>query len=156
MWTPGPRRLKMTGLQHQHHPLQVAPLPLPLTSPPCISPYSSPGLHCRNWFHLHPAPLFAAPETHSPNPSADMGGNEGGRERWHFLVLRSVVQKSFRARAGGGLLRISAGQNKIAVDDPAKLIPPKIEISYTEAMWQTSWPHKLKPWDMNVLTPPGF
>uniref|UniRef100_A0AAX7TEJ4 Putative monooxygenase p33MONOX n=1 Tax=Astatotilapia calliptera TaxID=8154 RepID=A0AAX7TEJ4_ASTCA len=141
------------GLQHRHHPPQVAPLPLPLTSPPRISPYSSPGLHCRHWFHLHPAPLFAAPETHSPNPSADMG-NEGGRERWNFFMLRSVVQKSFRARVSGGLLRISAGQNRIAACRNPQ--PWMVEISDTEAKWQTSWPHKLKPWDMNVLTPSGF
>ncbi|XP_063323766.1 putative monooxygenase p33MONOX [Pelmatolapia mariae] len=47
-------------------------------------------------------------------------------------------------------------QVNLKVDDPAKLIPPKIEISDTEAKWQTSWPHKLKPWDINVLTPSGF
>lgn len=88
-------------------------------------------------------------------------------------MLRSVVQKSFRARAGGGLLRISAGQNRIATcRNPQPWIAPtprstsrwmtlqnlyhQIEISDTEAKWQTSWPHKLKPWDMNVLTPSGF
>lgn len=48
----------------------------------------------RNWLQLSPTPLLATPE-HSPNPTTDMGGNEGkGGERWTFFGTRSVVHKS--------------------------------------------------------------
>ncbi|XP_005467839.1 putative monooxygenase p33MONOX [Oreochromis niloticus] len=140
---------------------------------PCVSPYSSPGVHRRNWFHLNPAPFLAAPETHSPNPSTDMGGNEGGGgDRWSFFGIRSVVQKSptdpgsetstgLSLQSYFGLQKSSTmdGTNtqvNLKVDDPTKFMPPKIEISDIEAKRQNSRPHKLKPRDMNVLTPSGF
>lgn len=42
------------------------------------------------------------------------------------------------------------------VEEPAKFMPPKIEISDTESKRVSPRPHKLKPRDMNVLTPSGF
>lgn len=47
-------------------------------------------------------------------------------------------------------------QVNLKVDDPTKFMPPKIEISAIEAKRQNPRPHKLKPRDMNVLTPSGF
>lgn len=47
----------------------------------------------RNWFQLGPAPFLATPEL-SLTPCTDMGGNEGGGDRWSFFGTRSVVQKS--------------------------------------------------------------
>lgn len=41
-------------------------------------------------------------------------------------------------------------------DDSAHFMPPKIEISGIEAKPAPPRPHKLKPRDMNVLTPSGF
>lgn len=54
------------------------------------------GAEFRAWFQLSPAALPTSPEANSPNPSTDMGGNEGGGggERWNFFGTRSVVQKS--------------------------------------------------------------
>lgn len=49
----------------------------------------------RNWLQLSPTPFLATPEQNSPNPTTDMGGNEGkGGERWTFFGTRSVVHKS--------------------------------------------------------------
>lgn len=50
----------------------------------------------------------------------------------------------------------SAGSFK--VDDPASFMPPKIEIAGMDAKRAPPppRPHKLKPRDMNVLTPSGF
>lgn len=70
---------------------------------------------------------------------------------WGFLQAKTGLQP-----AESSTMDSTNTQVNLKVDDPAKPIPPKIEISYTEAKWQTSWPHKLKPWDMNVLTPSGF
>lgn len=47
-------------------------------------------------------------------------------------------------------------QVNFKVDDPANFMPPKIEISGIEAKRAPTRPHKLKPRDMNVLTPSGF
>ena len=41
-------------------------------------------------------------------------------------------------------------------ENPANFMPPKIEISGIEAKRVPPRPHKLKPRDMNVLTPSGF
>lgn len=47
-------------------------------------------------------------------------------------------------------------QVNFKVDDPANFNPPKIEISGIETKQAPTKPHKLKPRDMNVLTPSGF
>lgn len=40
--------------------------------------------------------------------------------------------------------------------DPASFKPPKIEISDMGGKKELTRPHKLKPRDMNILTPSGF
>lgn len=47
-------------------------------------------------------------------------------------------------------------QANFKADDPAHFMPPKIDISGIEAKPAPPRPHKLKPRDMNVLTPSGF
>lgn len=47
-------------------------------------------------------------------------------------------------------------QINLKVEDPTKFMPPKIEISVSEPKQVSQRPHKLKPRDMNVLTPSGF
>lgn len=47
-------------------------------------------------------------------------------------------------------------QVNFKVEDPANFLPPKIEITGIEAKRVPPRPHKLKPRDMNVLTPSGF
>lgn len=155
----------------------VTPSATPSVTPsvtPCVSPHSSPALHRRNWLLLNPTPFLTALEQSSPNPSTDMGGNEGGGggERWNFFGTRSVVQKSptdpgsdtgtgFSLQSYFGIQKSSTmdytnTQINLKVEDPAQFIPPKIEISGIEAKRAPSRPHKLKPRDMNVLTPSGF
>ncbi|XP_076595332.1 putative monooxygenase p33MONOX [Chaetodon auriga] len=141
---------------------------------PCVSPHSSPAVSRRNWFQLSPAPFLTTPELSSPNPGTDMGGNEGGGggERWNFFGTRSVVQKSptdpgsetstgFSLQSYFGMQKSSTmdgtnSQVNFKVEDPANFLPPKIEITGIEAKRVPPRPHKLKPRDMNVLTPSGF
>lgn len=47
-------------------------------------------------------------------------------------------------------------QVNLKVEDPVNFMPPKIEISGIESQRVPTRPHKLKPRDMNVLTPSGF
>jgi len=47
-------------------------------------------------------------------------------------------------------------QVHLKVDDPASFMPPKMDASGAEAKHAAQRPHKLKPRDMNVLTPSGF
>ncbi|CDQ84456.1 unnamed protein product [Oncorhynchus mykiss] len=161
---------------------QSTPCGTPSSTPcvtPSISPHSSPILNRRSWFNSQSlAPFLAAPELSSPNLSPEMGGNEGGGgaggERWSlFGTSRPVVQKSttdpgsetntgFTLKSYFGVQKSSTmegikTQVNLMVDDPAKFNPPKIEINSIEGNrpLQTR-PHKLKPRDMNVLTPSGF
>uniref|UniRef100_A0A3Q3JM24 Putative monooxygenase p33MONOX n=1 Tax=Monopterus albus TaxID=43700 RepID=A0A3Q3JM24_MONAL len=102
-----------------------------------------------------------------------MGGNEGrgGGEWWSFFGTRSVVQKSptdpgsetsgFTLQSYFGMQKSSTmdGTNtqvNLDVQDPANFMPPKIDISGVEAKQAPPRAHKLKPRDMNVLTPSGF
>ncbi|XP_069027200.1 putative monooxygenase p33MONOX [Embiotoca jacksoni] len=157
---------------------QSTPSGTPSVTPcvtPCVSPHTSPALNRRSWFQLSPAPFLAAPELNSPNLSTDMGGNEGGGgggERWNFFGTRSVVQKSptdpgcdtssgFSLQSYFGLQKSSTidgtnTQMNLKAEDPANFMPPKIDISGIEAKRVPPRPHKLKPRDMNVLTPSGF
>ncbi|KAE8286017.1 putative monooxygenase p33MONOX [Larimichthys crocea] len=140
---------------------------------PCVSPHTSPAISRRTWFQLSPASFLNTPEPYSPNPNTDMGGNEGGGgERWNFFGTRSVVQKSptdpgsdtstgFSLQSYFGMQKSSTmdGTNtqvNFKAEDPGHFMPPKIEISGIEAKRVPPRPHKLKPRDMNVLTPSGF
>lgn len=147
---------------------------------PCASPYASPKANRRSWFNLSPAlPLPSAEATSSSTStsSCDMGGNEGsgGGERWNFFgSSRPVVQKSSTdpgsdsTTPGGFTLQSYFGVQKsstldemktqvsLRVDDPTSFIPPKIEITDIEGRKALPRPHKLKPRDMNILTPSGF
>uniref|UniRef100_A0A3Q2QN30 Putative monooxygenase p33MONOX n=1 Tax=Fundulus heteroclitus TaxID=8078 RepID=A0A3Q2QN30_FUNHE len=103
-----------------------------------------------------------------------MGGNEGGGgglDKWNFFGTRSVVHKSptdpgsetstFSLQSYLGLQKSSTmdgtnSQINLKVENPANFMPPKIEILDTEPKRVSQRPHKLKPRDMNVLTPSGF
>ncbi|XP_056295963.1 putative monooxygenase p33MONOX [Pseudoliparis swirei] len=158
---------------------QSTPSGTPSVTPsvtPCVTPHTSPAVSRRNWFQLSPAHFLATPDLNCP----DMGGNEGGGggggggggERWSFFGTRSMVQKSptdpgcdtstgFSLQSYFGMQKSSTmdGTNtqvNFNGDDPANFMPPKIEISGIEAKQAPTRPHKLKPRDMNVLTPSGF
>uniref|UniRef100_A0A3P9M7B7 Putative monooxygenase p33MONOX n=1 Tax=Oryzias latipes TaxID=8090 RepID=A0A3P9M7B7_ORYLA len=136
---------------------------------PTVSPLSSPVVHRRNWFHLSSAPFLALPEPDRRHPNTDMGGNEGGGgglDKWSFFGTRSVVHKSptdpgsetstgFSLQSYFGLQKSSTmdgtnSQITLKVDEP-----PKPEIPGSDKRVPQR-PHKLKPRDMNVLTPSGF
>lgn len=140
---------------------------------PSVTPHSSPALSRRNWFTVSPTPFLTAPELSCPGPSTDMGNEGGGADRWTFFGSRSMVQKSptdpgsdtgtgFSLQSYFGLQKsstmdYSSTQVKLNVEDPANFMPPKIEITGIEAKRPPPpRPHKLKPRDMNVLTPSGF
>ncbi|XP_061541197.1 putative monooxygenase p33MONOX [Phycodurus eques] len=139
---------------------------------PCASPLSSPAVGRRSWFQQNPVPLLKALESSSPNHTEDMGGNQGGEDRWSFFGTRSVVQKSpthpgsepntgFSLQSYFGLQKSSTiagtgGQDSLRVGDAATFKPPKIEISGLDPKQVPPRPHKLKPRDMNVLTPSSF
>ncbi|CAL8333804.1 putative monooxygenase p33MONOX [Gadus morhua] len=145
---------------------------------PCVSPHSSPVTPRRSWFGS--SNLLSPPELGSHSPSFDMGGNEGGGgggggggvDRWSFFGPRPVVQKSptdpgsdsgpgFTLQTYFGLQKSTTmdaikTQVHLKVDDPATFLPPKMDLSGLESRHATQRPHKLKPRDMNVLTPSGF
>lgn len=140
---------------------------------PSVTPQSSPALSRRNWFVVNPTPFLTAPDLSCPVSNTDMGNEGGGGDRWTFFGSRSMVQKSptdpgsdtgtgFSLQSYFGLQKsstmdYSSTQVKLNVDDPAKFMPPKIEITGIEAKRPPPpRPHKLKPRDMNVLTPSGF
>ncbi|XP_013863857.1 putative monooxygenase p33MONOX [Austrofundulus limnaeus] len=142
---------------------------------PTVTPHSSPAVNRRNWRQISSAPCLTIPEPEGLNLHVDMGGNEGGGgglDRWNLFGSRSVVHKSptdpgsetstgFSLQSYFGLHKSSTmdGTNtqiNLKVEDPAKFMPPKIEISVSEPKQVSQRPHKLKPRDMNVLTPSGF
>ncbi|XP_051937178.1 putative monooxygenase p33MONOX [Hippocampus zosterae] len=138
---------------------------------PCVSPLASPAVARRSWFQRNPVP-FLSLEPNSPDHTTDMGGNQGGEDRWSFFGTRSVVQKSpthpgsepnsgFSLQSYFGLQKSSTiagtgGQDSLTVGDTASLMPPKIDISGIDPKQVPPRPHKLKPRDMNVLTPSSF
>lgn len=75
------------------------------------------------------------------------------------LICASHFSPGFSLQSYFGLQKSSTMDNAQAnfkADDPAHFMPPKIEISGIEAKPAPQRPHKLKPRDMNVLTPSGF
>lgn len=51
---------------------------------------------------------------------------------------------------------MKAQATRLAEDPAAFKAPPKMEIPSMDGKKQATRPHKLKPRDMNVLTPSGF
>lgn len=94
---------------------------------------------------------------------------------WNIFGSRPIVQKSptdpgsdtgsgFTLQSYFGLqksttmdaIKTQVTQVHLIVDDPASFMPPKMDASGIEAKHAAQRPHKLKPRDMNVLTPSGF
>ncbi|CAL8263912.1 unnamed protein product [Lota lota] len=154
---------------------QSTPCGTPSVTPsvtPCVSPHNSPSIPRRTWFGS--ASLLTPPELSSHSPSIDMGGNEGGGggDRWNIFGSRPIVQKSptdpgsdtgpgFTLQTYFGLQKSTTmdaikTQVHLKVEDPANFLPPKMNLSGIESRHAAQRPHKLKPRDMNVLTPSGF
>ncbi|CAL8365612.1 unnamed protein product [Lota lota] len=103
------------------------------------------------------------------------GGAGGAVERWSVFGPRPQIQKtnsdvSESTSAAGFALQAYRGAQKptamevmkaqakrLAEDGAAqKVAPPKMEIPTVEGRNHGAKPHKLKPRDMNILTPSGF
>lgn len=78
------------------------------------------------------------------------------------VLITFLIPAGFSLQSYFGMQKSSTmdGTNtagSFKVDDPASFMPPKIEITGLEAKKAPPpRPHKLKPRDMNVLTPSGF
>ncbi|XP_054481545.1 putative monooxygenase p33MONOX isoform X2 [Anoplopoma fimbria] len=140
-------------------------------STPSNTPHSSPKQQRRGWFGSTSSEVSVS----SSNSSVDLGGADSAVERWGVFGPRPLVQKStsdlgsdpatsgFALQAYRGAqkptpMEVMKSQATRLADNTAaqKVNPPKMEIPTVEGRRQGARPHKLKPRDMNVLTPSGF
>ncbi|XP_059207736.1 putative monooxygenase p33MONOX isoform X2 [Centropristis striata] len=140
-------------------------------STPSNTPHSSPKQQRRGWFGSTSSEVSMS----SSNSSVDLGGGEAGVvERWGVFGPRPQVQKStsdlgsdpttagFALQAYRGAQKptpmevMKSQATRLADTTAQKVAPPKMEIPTVESRRQGARPHKLKPRDMNVLTPSGF
>ncbi|XP_061904873.1 putative monooxygenase p33MONOX isoform X1 [Entelurus aequoreus] len=145
-------------------------------STPTTTPHSSPTQQRRTWFSSTSSDISVS----STNSSVDLGGGDaaggGVLERWGVFGPRPFVHKSTSdlgsdpSNAAGFALQVYRGAQKPSAmevmkaqatrladgPDAQKVAPPKMEIPMVEGRRQGARPHKLKPRDMNILTPSGF
>ncbi|KAM8900645.1 putative monooxygenase p33MONOX isoform 2-T2 [Spinachia spinachia] len=140
-------------------------------STPSNTPHSSPKQQRRGWFGSAGSEASAS----SSNSSVDLSAGDTAVERWSIFAPRPVVQKStsdlgsdpaasgFALQAYRGAqkptpMEVMKSQATRLADNPTaqQVNPPKMEIPTVEGRRQGARPHKLKPRDMNVLTPSGF
>ncbi|KAG5844208.1 hypothetical protein ANANG_G00159790 [Anguilla anguilla] len=121
-------------------------------STPSSTPQASPKQKRRGWF--------------SQGSMASLAG-AGAVERWGAFGPRPIVQKSTTDPGGFALqayrgaqkptpMEVMKAQATRLAEDPANLKPPKMEIPAMESKRHSPRQHKLRPRDMNVLTPSGF
>ncbi|XP_061106335.1 putative monooxygenase p33MONOX isoform X2 [Conger conger] len=146
-------------------------------STPSTTPQPSPKQQRRGWFSqssvtsLTGLEVSSAPFAAEPQPCSEggAGGGGGAMERWSAFGPRPVVQKSTTDPGGFALqaykgaqkptpMEVMKAQATRLAEDPANLNlkAPKMEIPVTESKRHSPRQHKLKPRDMNVLTPSGF
>ncbi|KAF1378284.1 hypothetical protein PFLUV_G00188950 [Perca fluviatilis] len=139
-------------------------------STPSNTPHSSPRQQRRGWFGS------TSSDVSSSNSSVDLAGGDLAVERWSVFGPRPLVQKSTSdlgsdsATAGGFALQAYRGAQKPTAMEVMKsqatrladhsaaqtMAPPKMEIPTVDGRREGVRAHKLKPRDMNVLTPSGF
>ncbi|XP_057676610.1 putative monooxygenase p33MONOX isoform X2 [Corythoichthys intestinalis] len=144
-------------------------------STPSTTPHTSPKHQRRSWFSSTSSDVSVS----SSNSSVDLVGGDGGGgmlERWGVFGPRPLVHKSTSDLGAdpstpGFALQVYRG-NKASAAEAAKsqtatrladgpdaqkaAAPPKMEIPTVDGRRQGARPHKLKPRDMNILTPSGF
>uniref|UniRef100_A0A8L0DU81 Putative monooxygenase p33MONOX n=1 Tax=Oncorhynchus mykiss TaxID=8022 RepID=A0A8L0DU81_ONCMY len=140
-------------------------------STPNSTPQSSPKQNRRGWLSSQSstASVSSSDLSTSSNTSVDMGEGGGAVERWGIFGPRPVVQKSTTDPGGFALQSYRGAQKPTPMEvmkaqatrlayDPAvnQQAPPKMEIPTTESSRLSARPHKLKPRDINILTPSGF
>ncbi|KAM3601465.1 uncharacterized protein V6R79_013282 [Siganus canaliculatus] len=146
-------------------------------STPSTTPHSSPKQQRRSWFNSTGSEVSLSSSSSSGDMTDTAAGGVGAAvERWSVFGPRPHVQKSTsdlgsdQTSAAGFALQAYRGAQKPTpmevmksqatrlADTPAAhaVAPPKMEIPTVEGRRQGARPHKLKPRDMNVLTPSGF
>ncbi|CAL8276119.1 unnamed protein product [Arctogadus glacialis] len=153
-------------------------------STPSSTPHSSPKQKRRGWFSSTGSELSVGSNTSVDLVGGELGGDRGGGggvghggvvERWGVFGPRPQIQKAdsdlsestpaagFALQAYRGAQKPSAMEvmkaqaQRLAEDGAAqKVAPPKMEIPTVEGRNRGAKPHKLKPRDMNILTPSGF
>ncbi|XP_034033781.1 putative monooxygenase p33MONOX isoform X2 [Thalassophryne amazonica] len=144
-------------------------------STPSSTPHSSPKQQHRSWFSKTGSEVSLG----SSNSSVDIAGGEtaagGVVERWSVFGPCPLVQKSTSdlgpdsASAGFALqayrgaqkptpMEVMKSQATRFAENPnnQNMAPPKMEIPTVESRRQGARQHKLKPREMNMLTPSGF
>ncbi|XP_051902871.1 putative monooxygenase p33MONOX isoform X2 [Hippocampus zosterae] len=147
-------------------------------STPSTTPHTSPKQQRRSWFNSTSSDVSVS----SSNSSVDLVGGDGGGgggmlERWGTFGPRPLAHKSTSDLGGdpstqGFALQAYRGAHKPSAAEVMKsqatgrladvpdaqraAAPPKMEIPTVDGRRQAARPHKLKPRDMNVLTPSGF
>ncbi|KAM9780849.1 putative monooxygenase p33MONOX isoform 1-T1 [Syngnathus typhle] len=147
-------------------------------STPSTTPHTSPKQQRRTWFSSTSSDVSVS----SSNSSVDLVGGDGGGggvlERWGVFGPRPPVHKStsdlgtdpivpagFALQAYRGIHKPSAAEvmksqaaTRLADGPDAQRAAalPRMEIPTAEGRRQGARPHKLKPRDMNILTPSGF
>ncbi|XP_022594622.1 putative monooxygenase p33MONOX isoform X1 [Seriola dumerili] len=152
-------------------------------STPSSTPHSSPKQQRRSWFNSTGSELSISSSNSSVDmgvgdmTAAGGGGGVGGAvEKWGIFTPRPLVQKSTSdlgsdstAAAGFALQAYRGAQKPTPMEvmksqatrltdnaSAQRVAPPKMEIPTVEGRRQGARPHKLKPRDMNILTPSGF
>ncbi|KAJ8348258.1 hypothetical protein SKAU_G00268470 [Synaphobranchus kaupii] len=145
-------------------------------STPSNTPQASPKQKRKGWFSQGSVASLTGSEISTVPLAMEPANSEvaGAAERWSAFGPRPVVQKSATdpgtgpATAGGFALQAYKGAQKPTpmevmkaqgtrlVEDPANLKAPKMEIPVMEGKRHSPRQHKLRPRDMNVLTPSGF
>ncbi|XP_076024622.1 putative monooxygenase p33MONOX isoform X2 [Genypterus blacodes] len=168
----------MQKLQIQPREAREEPQNSSAQSTPSSTPHSSPKQQRRTWFGSTGSEVSSFSSSTS---SVDLGGGDavaaagGAVERWGAFGPRPLVQKStsdlgseptapgFALQAYRGAqkptpMEVMKSQGALLVEGVSaeKAAPPKMEIPTTEGRRPGARPHKLKPRDMNILTPSGF
>ncbi|XP_068600779.1 putative monooxygenase p33MONOX [Brachionichthys hirsutus] len=121
-----------------------------------------------------PSSTPSSPRSSGFSSSVDTGGG-GAVERWSIFGPRPIVQKSTSdlgsdPTAAGFALQTYSGAQRPTPTEVMKaqgarladnltsqvVAPPKMEIPTVEGRRKGAQPHKLKPRDMNILTPTSF
>ncbi|XP_028278236.1 putative monooxygenase p33MONOX isoform X2 [Parambassis ranga] len=147
-------------------------------STPSNTPHSSPKPQRRSWFSSTSSEVSISSSSSSSSVDmvgGDMAAGGGVVERWGVFGPRPHIQKStsdlgsdptpagfalqaYRGAQKPSPMEVMKSQTTRLSDNPAiqKVSPPKMEIPTVEGRRQGGRPHKLKPRDMNILTPSGF
>ncbi|XP_068188230.1 putative monooxygenase p33MONOX isoform X2 [Antennarius striatus] len=137
-------------------------------SSPSNTPQPSPKQQRRGWFSS------AGSEVSLGSSGSSVEGGGGAVERWSVFGPRPAVQKStsdlgsdpaagfalqtyFGAQKPTPMEVMKAQGTRLADNLTTQMVaPPKMEIPMAEARRRGGQPHKLKPRDINILTPTSF